>query len=776
MRNGTLAFLAGIVAVQLLPQLPDVRWAWWLFPIVIIVCLPWSRRLRIPLLIGGGFLYALWRADLILSNRLPEALSGQDLQVTGVIADLPDRSRERVSFTLRVEKIMTDGRPISGPQRLRISWYPRTGYLPAVHAAQRWQLSVRVKTPHGMMNPGGFDYEGYLFRARIDATGYVRDGAGEVNRHLGVATDPRSRLQQFRDQLSQRIAGQLQGRACAGIVRALVVGDTGAITYTQWQVFRDTGTVHLIAISGMHVTLIAGAAYVLMRWLWRLTGRWCLRWPAPQVAALAGMLVAVIYAALAGFTIPTQRALVMTTVLMLAVWRRCTVLPGHTLSVALMLVLLLDPLAVLAGGFWLSFVAVAVICYAMMYRISDRGLWWRWGRLHLLMMIGLMPALLLLFQQLPWLSPLANFIAIPWIDVLVVPAALLGGLLSGVFPFLSKILLLFSNLMLEGLWPLLHALADVRGGQWWQHHPPLWSLLPALIGVALLLAPRGWPGRWLGVIWLLPLVTYTAPRPAPGAVWFSLLDVGQGLAAVIQTSQHTLVYDTGPRLGETLDSGRTVLLPYLRDHGVGRVDVLMIGHSDLDHRGGAESLYQGIPVRDVLGSEPGRLPAMLHSRRCQAGQRWSWDQVELAVIHPQPGSFFTGNNGSCVLQVTARGGRVLLAGDIEAPAERQLLAGMGTALRADILVAPHHGSRTSSTPEFIDQVQPRYVLFAAGYLNRFHLPRDDIVDRYRRHQAMLLSSGLHGAVMFHIDDQGIAPPGLYRQQGRRYWHRPPGRF
>jgi competence protein ComEC len=495
-----------------------------------------------------------------------------------------------------------------------------------------------------------------------------------------------------------------------------------------------------------------------------------LRWPAPKVAAVGAIAAATVYAALAGFSIPTQRALIMIAVAMGAVLLQRRVATTQLLAMALLLVLLYDPLAALSAGFWLSFTAVAVIVLFLNAR-QRKGIDWRnLGRLQWGIAIGLLPLLLLFFQQVSLVGPLANFFAVPLFGMLVVPFTLGGTIATMLLPdALTNWLFQFALWAVKLVWIVLEYLAGLRYSVWTQHSPGLWALAASIVGVFLLLAPRGWPARWLGAVWLLPLFTLKPAAPAPGAVWFTLLDVGQGLAAVVRTHSHILVYDTGPRFSTRFDAGRAVVVPYLRHQGVPRIDTLVVSHGDNDHIGGAASVLTDVAVGKIISSVPERLPM---AEACIAGLQWRWDDVQFEILHPPIGSDLRGNNASCVLKVSGRHGSLLLPGDIEAKAERQLVEREREALASQVLVVPHQGSKTSSTRAFIKAVKPQFALFSSGYLNPFKHPHAQVKARYERHQARLYNSAVHGAVEVQLSEDGTEAR-AYRQHNRRYWFNQP---
>jgi competence protein ComEC len=746
--------------MQQLPALPSLGWGLLLVPAV-AMALYRPRLLPLVFFLAGAVWLTL-RAGLLLGDALDPALEGRDIDVQGWVADIPDRTDRGVRFVFDVQSARYGERTVTTPPHIILTLYDNTMQP---HAGEQWALRVRLKRPHGFQNPGGFDYEGHLFQQRIRATGYVH--TQPAPRRLAThAPTWRYRLAAYRETLGTRIESLLTGHSMTGLVTALANGDEGAVDGGQWRVLRRTGTAHLVAISGMQVSLVAGMVFFLARWLWSRPGYTVLRLPAPQAGAMAAVATGLGYVALAGFSIPTQRALIMLVVILAGTLTRRRVVPSVSLAAALFLVLLFDPLSVMASGFWLSFLAVAAILYvAQGQTIETVARWREWGRIQWAVTLGLAPVLLALFQQASLSSPLANLIAIPVIDMMVVPLTLGGVMLLAVsLPTLASWLFQAAAATLSGLWRVLQALADLPHTVWTQHTPLPWTLLAALIGVLVLLAPRGWPGRWLGAIWLLPMFLVRPPPLAVGEIEFTLLDVGQGLASVVRTRQHTLVFDTGPRFSPEFDTGRAVVVPYLREKGVGQVDRLVVSHGDNDHIGGAASLREELPVVEVLSSVPERLPGAV---ACVAPREWTWDGVRFALIHPSD-LRQRRNDSSCVLRIQGPYGSLLLPGDIERTAEEELVDTQAEGLRADVLVAPHHGSKTSSSADFLARVQPRIVLFPVGYRNRYHHPHPTVWARYAGLTGRLYDSPRYGAVEIHFGPQDMTVS-TYRQGHRRYW-------
>jgi competence protein ComEC len=762
MQTGTIAFLFGVLLLQLQPDLPSPQWlaAAALLPLLFA---PLHKRLALLLVaLLAGYLWAVFVAQQRLADVLPAELEGVEVVVQGEVVSLPERSARHSRFLFFPEQLSLDGKVYPAPALLRLSWYEEA---PQLLPGQRWQLTVKLKQPRGMMNPGGFDYEQWLFQTGIRATGYVRAAAENRLLESGVTASP---VQRLRYQLQQRLEVALDGKAQGGIIRALAMGERGGISDDEWAVLLATGTNHLVAISGLHIGLVAGLIYFLLLRLWRLCPRCCLWLAAPRVAAVAAILSAVVYAALAGFSVPTQRAMLMLLLVMGAIFWQRPVQPSRLLSLVLLLVVLHDPLVVLSPGFWLSFCAVALILYGMRGRLNPGGVWWRWGRVQWLVAVGLSPLLLLLFGQAALVAPLANLVAVPWIGLVVVPLTLLGTLLLGLWEAGGTALLQWAAWLTELLWPLLTFLGDTLPALRLAT-APWWAYLLALCGVVWLLAPRGWPLRWAAVVPLLPLLLWQPPPLAAGEARFTLLDVGQGLAAVVETRNRVLVFDTGPHFPSGFDTGSAVVVPYLRRLGLKAIDILIISHGDNDHIGGARAVASALPPGRVLTSVPGKMGWIEH-QPCRRGEQWRWDGVRFEMLHPAPlVDKGRGNNDSCVLRVSAGGESLLLTGDIEQAAEGELVARYGEQLHADILVAPHHGSKTSSSKLFIAKVAPRWVLFPLGYRNRYHFPHPAVSERYRQLGVMMLNNSESGAISFLLG-RGALSPAEYRKAARRYWH------
>ncbi len=749
----SVSFLLGICLLYQLPALPAAAWAL-LMALCGLLCA--RRGGRAAAVFALGFCWAWWQASAQLDRLLPSDWEGRDFWVEGVIGELPEPQTRATRFVFETRRVQQEGRWLEDHRRLRLYWYPRKGQLPpTLQAGQHWRLQVRLKRPHGSVNPAGFDYEAWLFRHGIHATGYVR-----TPRQARLLDDPSSlSINRLRGWVDARLASALDApwapadEHLAGLLRALAVGERVGLSTAAWDVLRDTGTAHLMAISGLHIGLAAGFGLLAFRTGFRLAGGGSRHLPGPLLAAAGSFLFATAYAALAGFSVPTQRALSMLAVVVGATLLRRGIQPLQGLALALWPVLLIDSRAVLDVGFWLSFAAVAAILLALQGSAGGRGerrIAQGWGRLQWVVSIALVPLTLVQFQQIAWMGPLTNLLAIPWIGCTVVPPLLLGVLLLPVNEFAAALCWQLSAWMLLPLWSFLEWSAHLPLARWMLPAAPAWTWLPALGAVLLLIAPRGMPLRWLGLVWLLPLFWFAPPRPGAGEAWLTLADVGQGLAVIVRTRNHWLVYDTGPAFGASLDAGSAVLVPLLRRGGARAIDTLVVSHGDGDHIGGAKSVLAAMPAQRILTSATAAFPEHA-AAPCRRGQSWQWDGVQFAMLHPRTPGDWQGNDASCVLHIRAGGGtRVLLSGDIERAAEAELVREVADQLQADLLIAPHHGSKTSSTPAFLDAVRPHTVAFATGYRNRYRQPAATVLSRYEERGIAGWNTAIHGALTFRL--------------------------
>jgi competence protein ComEC len=745
------------------------------------------------------------RAAYFARSALLPALEGRDVQVVGVVSDLPRRTPAGVRFRFALDSATLDGQAIELPPLLEVAWY--SGPAPTaqgswelqtqpadLRAGQRWAFTLRAKAPHGSRNPHGFDYELWLWDQGVQATGYVRSMARDPPPRLldDSAAYPVARLRQHvRQRIDARLGADAtpdgtadlgRGPDVAGLLAALVVGDQAAIERGDWEAFRATGLAHLVSISGLHITMFAWAAVALVGWLWRRSVRLCMWFPAPRAALLGGIALACAYAAFSGWGIPAQRTCAMLVLFGAVRWLGLRWPWPMVWSVAAALVVALNPWGLLQAGFWLSFWAVAVLFASDGARGPLRSLdgpyWWRMlGRLRALaheqwvLTLALAPLTLFIFGQVSLVGLVANLFAVPWVTVVLTPLAIAGVVLPPLWDAAALAAELFLACA-RGLaaWPSAALVMPLA---------PWWLLLTGLVGAVALVLPWRPALRCAGLPLVACMLLWQPPRAPPGEFTLLAVDIGQGNAVLVQTAHHALLYDSGPRYGLDSDAGNRVLVPLLQAQGV-RLDRLVLSHRDSDHTGGAAAVLHALRPQQVLtsmdASEP--LARLAPLTRCEAGHSWEWDGVQFTFLYPRVADYpavgarpVKPNALSCVLRISNGRSSVLLAGDIESAQEEALLL-QPEALRADVLLVPHHGSKTSSSEAFIAAVSPRWALVQSGYRNRYGHPAAPVVERYRARGIALVDSPHCGAMHWRSTQPGALA--CERELHARYWqHRPP---
>lgn len=754
-----LASLSGVLLVQGLPLLPP---AWCTALLVLAVAIvgwffPRSRGFVCLLL---GVAWALWRGGLAMESRLPRALEGRDIEVVGRLVDLPQIRPDASRFTFKVESAALEGRPLRLQGLATVSWYEGA---PRLSPCSRWRLLLRLKRPRGLLDPGAADSERSALERGIVATGYVRDDAENA-----ALRAPFICIDRIRDAIAHGIASRVQRPHDAALLKAFAVGDTRDLTQHDWAVARSNGVSHLIAISGFHVGVAAVFGLWLARLAYFLWPRLGVHLPRLQAQAGAALATATLYSALAGFGLPTVRTLLMIAVVALARCSRRHSSGAQSLALAMLAILLFDPLAVLSAGFWLSFVGVSFL----MLCLQARGRGWR-AFIHelsagqLLMTVALLPLTMWFFGQASLVGALSNLVAVPLVSFAIVPCALVAMVLMAVCPPLAAPALWLAAELVHGQWWLLEKMAQWPGANWYLPAMHYSTLALALLGALWLFMPRGMPLRWLGAFLFLPLLYPPLTPPEEGAFQVSVLDVGQGLSVLLRTHSHVLVYDAGARYPSGFDLGEAVVLPAIHALGIRRLDMLIISHGDNDHAGGAGAIVEAFPLAARLAGEPSRL--RLPMAQCTAGQSWRWDGVVFLVLNPPVGSASHDNDNSCVLLVEGRSGRLLLTGDISSEVELAVAARVGAG-RAPILLVPHHGSKTSSSMHFITALQPPMAVVSAGWQNRFGHPKAEVVKRYADAGVPLFNTAIEGAITLDFPARGPPQrqPG-WRLQHRRYW-------
>ncbi len=782
---GAFAALGGSLLGAALQLQQPTLWPAWLYAALLLAAvagLAWRRLparglVTIALVCGtmAGAGLAGWRAVAYAQGALPPGLEGRDLQVTGVVAEMPQRNEAGVRFRLDVESARwadrTEGTPPLVPDRIALGWYAED-LADAPHAGERWRFTVRLKAPHGNRNPHGFDGELWMWEQGLHASGYVRTGARDAAPALLSTTWLRP-VERARESVRDAVFARVPDRGQAGVIAALVTGDQSAIDRAGWDVFRATGVAHLMSISGLHITMFAWLAAHVVGWLWRRSTRLMLRVPAPQAALVGGLLLAALYALFSGWGVPSQRTVwMLATVALLRLTGRRWPWP-HVWLLTAAVVVAADPWALMQAGFWLSFVAVGVLfatdaAVPGERKTSASSRLFQFLREQWVITLAITPLGLLLFQQVSLVGLLANAVAIPWVTLVVTPLAMLGVVVAPLWD-LGAQAVRWLTLLLQWLAGLPWATVSMAA-------PPAWAAAFGVAGGVLLAMRLPWSLRALGVPLLLPVLLWQAPRPANGDFELLAADIGQGNAVLVRTATHSLLYDAGPRYSLDSDAGHRVLVPLLRAHGE-RLDMLVLSHRDSDHTGGATAVLAMQPQAALLSSIEATHPlqALRPAQRCEAGQRWAWDGVSFEVLHPFDTDYrgFTRPNAvSCVLRISNGRATALLAGDIERLQEAALVARTPDLLHADVLLAPHHGSKTSSSAPFLDAVRPRIALVQAGYRNRFGHPASEVLDRYTQRDVRLVENTRCGAA--HWSSARPADVRCERERRARYWqHRLP---
>lgn len=761
-----LALLMGVMACLWLPEPPGG----WLLACLAGIALAavWMRDAwRHLAVFAFGFVLAGVHASLGMARQLPLAMEHQQAELVGMVIELPQHEARRTRFVLRVDDAPSQPAALRG-RRVRLAWYDDFHAITApadvprlrIAAGSRWSLSVKLRAPRGLRNPGGVDGEKHALVERIVATGYVRNPqfADELAGPRGIDA--------WRETMSARIAKSVP-QASSRFVRALALGDTRALDDADWEQLRATGLTHLIAISGFHVGLVAGFFALLVRalwWCWPVLGR---RVPRPQAAVLAAMSGALLYTALAGFALPTVRTVLMIAVVAVASLSRRGWRPVDALSLAAIAVLLFDPLSVLTAGFWLSFSGVAWLLWCLPQSgmhplrafLAAQGV----------ATVGLLPLTVVMFGQASLVGPLANLLAIPWWSLLVVPLSLIGTGLESLHAGWGGPVWRLAATVFDPSWSLFVWLGDSPLALWWLPEPPWFALPLALLAAFWCLLPRGVPGKSLTLLLWLPLLWPDRQLPRAGEVELVVFDVGQGLSVLVRTAQHQLLYDMGPAVPEGFDAGERAVVPALRALGVRRLDTAVLSHGDNDHAGGYASVASAFVIRQNFAPEASGLGAKIAGlQTCRAGHAWTWDSVRFRFLHPPPHFPYLRNESSCVLRIETVHGAALLTGDIGHVIERDLLRRDPASVRAEVVLVAHHGSNGSSDPGFVAATGAQWAPISAGYGNRFKHPKPQILDLWRHQGANTPVTAEAGALRLRIGHDGVVVQ-TERSRHRRLW-------
>lgn len=755
-------FLTGAYAIQFLPRLPADVWLWIGIAATVLCLLRKSSRPVGALLLGFVLIWLSARQGL--EQKLDPSLVGINIDETFQVIDFVQHYQSSVRLVVA---------PVTVgllPSKIRLSWYDAAD-LPRI--GECWDFTVRLRRPRGFSNPVSFDYEGWLFRQSIGATGYIRDGAQTQECVL------RTGLTRIRRHLVDRIGALLPDGDATAVLLAVTVGARHQIDNEQWRRYAVTGTSHLMAISGLHIGLAAGGAFFLSWMLLALCQR---SGNIRDQAAIFALLIASLYGIVSGFAIPAQRALLMLTLVLLATLSRRLMNPTRVLVLVCIVITVADPLTILAPGFQLSFAAVAILLWlAKLHReaaansaIRDRlrGAVAELIPMQIALLMGLLPLTAVLFGRVSWLAPLVNLLVLPVFNLVTVPTSLLGLVLGGPLAAVGDGLLWAAWYSVFWVLELIELAARIPFSELRVANLHGIALLSTILTIIWVVLPASWPGRKLAWIAALAAVIHVAPRPAADCVEIHALDVGQGLATVVLTKSHTLVFDTGPSFRSGSDTGALVLVPFLRGKGIADVDVVVVSHGDNDHVGGVRSLIAEIQVSKVLSGEslaPLSVSPASQSL-CETGQRWNWDGVDFEILHPGPQQVRAGNNASCVLEIRVGERVALLTGDIELAAEQQLVREQRLP-DAELVFVPHHGSRTSSHAEFIARLRPGIAVVSAGFDNQWGFPKDDVVRRWQHIGAEVVNTAHTGAQSYRMCvGRPLQRVAEQRRDHRRVWH------
>ena len=789
MRLFALFFLIGTLIIQLFQQLPSLLWIGLFLSISIFLTAFFHKKSTASLFISisallAGILLSTTVANQQLEARILPQWEGQDIILQGKVKGIPNTKDDGTRFRLTINQASLKTDPekhIKLKGTVRLGWFRSTQ---VVNADETWQLVVRMKRPSGVLNPNGFDYEKWLFSERISATGYIRE---EPDFNQLLAESPWWSADRLRQKIHHNIQTGVEDKASAAILSALVVAIRTKFDDDQWALLQQTGTSHLVAISGLHIAVVAGFSFLPIMLIWGLFPALNEKIPLQVAGAFTGVIFATAYAMLAGFTLPTQRALLMVVIALLGLLVRRHYQSSTILAVVVIAVLLLDPLAGMTVSFWLSFLAVAIILVVLKRQVGKpQSMIMRLIKLQIILSLGMLPLTLFFFGSVSLLSPVANLIAIPWVSLVIVPLSLIALVFMPISSFISNALFSISALAIKWMFAGFELLGGSSLANVTIAEIPSTYLLFAFAGFLFLLLPKGFPARWLGLIAILPALLFTPERPKQGEFTFILLDAGQGMASVIQTQNHNLIYDVGTRFSETYDMGKLVVAPFLKGKGITTVDSMVLSHKDIDHWGGAEAVLKELVVNEVISSDLtvlSKLPKRLtlsdqDIMRCTTGQSWQWDGVDFEFLSPPSPSesflshFQKDNDRSCVLRVSNAHHSLLLAGDIEKKMEKYLLSNQLDKLSSDVITVPHHGSKTSSTRAFLQAAAPQLALVSAGYRNRFGHPKEEVLKRYQKMEIAIMDTVSSGAItIIFPDTKEEIEVKSYRNNSRGFWSR-----
>ena len=746
------AFGLGVAVLQIFPQIPDLTFSIFLLILCIFVIYRFSKTALFFAAIIG-FAYSSLFANAYLLNRLSLEKSGNAGIATVQIIDLPKYDVDQWQFQALVLE-SDDFSELEG-KKIKLSWYRTEQHI---ITGDIWKLQVKLSIPNGVQNPGGFDSEQRALQQNWVAQGYVKKQAEYLTY--------KNSIDRYRSRISQQIETALT-KGNARFIQALALGDTRAITDQDWEILRRTGITHLIAISGFHVGIVALFAVYCSRLFYKALPRLALTVPWPHTCAWVSIISSFLYTAIAGFAIPTVRTALMIAVLMLAKVLYRHVSSIHAVAISLFFILLWEPFSILSAGFWLSFSGVLLLI-AFMPNTNKPNKIIAFIRAQWVVSLGLLPLSIGFFSQTTIIGPLVNLIAIPWISLVVVPMALLGVLFSWIPP----LAVLFWNCAYQcmyGFWIVLEYLQKMHWASINIAQVNIITITLAIVGVCLCLLPKSFPAKYLGVFLILPLFFQANEQIPENSIRLSVIDVGQGLSVLVRTKSHQLLYDTGAGNNSGFSRGTSTLVPALNALQIDYLDKVIISHGDNDHYGGLAGLQKSIHINQL---EASRNSIKQSFDDCIQGNSWQWDGVRFTYLWPKLEMSNKKNDQSCVLQIEANGKTVLLTGDISKDSEYALIEQYGNQLQSDIVVVPHHGSKTSSSIDFLNMVKPQIAIVSSGFQNRFNHPNQKIVDRYLNFGVNVVNTADLGWIELQSTSSGWQWKHRERTDNKKYWQRP----
>lgn len=754
-----MAFIAGLAVFFLQTEIPENLNLYLSVLGLVLVLAYWVKILRPVFLFLLGFVYVWMSVNAILSSRLSPEFEGKNIKLRGVISGIPTKHSNRTSFILRVCQSRINGIDLH-LKKVRLSWYggPQV-FLPG----QVVTLTARLKSPRGLVNIAGFDYERWLFQTKMDATGYVRIKQPLII--VGQSTDLVDQLHKARFKLQQKLKHLVQSESLEPLLVALMIGDKSGLSQNQWQVLQATGTSHLLAISGLHLGLVAAGVFFILSQLLSFVRIDFIRLNLLQFSSLGALGAGAVYALLAGLSVPTQRAFIMLAIgfLLILLKRRISSLLG--LLWAMLACLLFDPLSILSAGFWLSFSAVFWILILLKFYQSNNS-FMALIKIQLILVVGLLPISNGFGLPVSSVSILANLAILPVISILGLPLLMLASICMLINNTIAAWIFKMVERVFDICWQFLEFIQKFNSSLIEFATFELWQIILVLLAVFLLVLPRGFPAKHISWFLLIPIFLVGVPTLKSKMVRISVLDVGQGLAVLVETKTHHLLYDTGPKYGSGRSAYARVIQPILKHKNIKKLDKLILSHFDSDHAGGAKDLMASIEVVELLTTNYDK-SYDIQNVLC-AGKNWKWDGVEFSILHPNKKTNLNGNNASCVLKISVDNFSMLLAGDVEKTAEYEMIDQQKN-IKASVLLLAHHGSKTSSTNSFLDFVQPDYAIVSSAYKNKYKFPHQLVMQRLKARKIKVLNTAYDGTVEVVLQKNGLKIE-ILRQKNKKLWH------